>query len=238
MARTETAGNLITRAKERADMENSNFISDAEWYRSLNVWTARLWNLLVKADPDRYTRAQTLAADGSTVYDCAADYMGTVRVDYQTDSSQSIWVEIPRLYGTEENRLIQDQSDYPRGYTFRYNATTPSTQQITILPPSSYAMRHLYIVAPPSYATDGTDSAELVMGISGFEEYVVIGMAIDARIKEESSVVQLRQSQADITAHLEEAAENRSVSDAGHVTDVRSSGYIDAAGIRWGRRDF
>lgn len=218
-------------------MENSNFVSAAEWYRSLNVWTAKLWNHLVKVDPDRYTREQALAP-GSQDYDCPADYYGTVRVDYISDANQGIYVEIPRLYGTEENRIVQTQADYPQGYTFRYNAATPSTQSIRILPTSQYAMRHLYTVAPPSYATDGTDSAELVIGIAGFEEFIVIGMAIDARIKEESSVVQLRQSMGEMVQHLEEMAENRSVSDAGHVTDSNTPGYLDAAGIRWGRRDF
>jgi hypothetical protein len=235
MARTETAGNLITRAKERADMENSNFISDAEWYRSLNVWTAKLWNKLVKADPDRYTREETFTADGSTQdFSVAADYYGTVGVDYISDSSEGIYVPLPRLYGEEEHRIMQLQSSTPVGYTFRYNSTTPSTQLIRILPTPDEDVRHRYIVAPPSYATDGTDSAELVIGVAGFEEYVVIGMAIDARIKEESSVVQLRHSLAEMDAHLEEAAENRSIDSAGHVHDSRKSFYLDAASRRWG----
>lgn len=235
MSRTETAANLITRAKERADMENSNFVSEAEWYRSLNVRSAQLWNHLVKADPDRYTAEQSLAA-GSSDYDCPANYYGTVGVDYISDANQGLYIEIPRLFGTEENRILQTQSDIPRGYTFRYNAATPSTQQIRILPPSTYALRHRYIVAPPSYTT--ADGAELVIGIAGFEEYIVIGMAIDARIKEESSVVQLRQSMLEITQHLEEMAENRSIAESGHVTQTRSGEYFDVAGIRWGGRDY
>ena len=237
MSRTETTADIIQRAKEAADMDNSNFIKAAEWYRMLNVHTAILWNLLLKADPDRYTREQSLTA-GSQDYDCPADYYGTVRVEYIADGTQGIYVPIPRLFGQEETRVVQTQADYPVGYTFRYNAATPSTQTLRILPTSSQAMRHLYTVAPPKYATDGTDSAELVIGIAGFEEHVVLGMAIQARIKEESSVVQLRESQAMITAHVEEMIENRSISEAGHVTSVRDTGYSDPASIRWGGRDY
>ena len=104
-------------------------------------------------------------------------------------------------------------------------------------PSASYTYRHRYVVAPPKYATDGTDASELVSGIAGFEEYVVIGMAIDARIKEESSVVQLRQSLAEMQMHLEEMAENRAIHDAGHVVDSRRAGvygmWTDPASIRW-----
>ena len=236
MARTETAGNLITRAKERSDMENSNFISDAEWYRSLNVWTAKLWNLLVKADPDRYTVEETFTADGTTIdFEVAANYYGTVGVDYISNATDGLYVPLPRLVGEEEHRILQTaNTGYPVGYTFRYNAVTPSTQLVRVLPATSYNCRHRYIVAPPTYATDGTDSAELVIGVAGLEEYIVIGMAIDARIKEESSVVQLRQSLAEMTQHLEEAAENRSIDSAGHVHDSRKRGYYDPASYRWG----
>jgi hypothetical protein len=240
MARTETAGNLITRAKERADMENSNFISTAEWYRSLNVWTAQLWNHLVKVDPDRYTREQTLTATGSTQdFEVADDYYGTVGIDYISDAAEGIYVPIPRLYGEEETRIVQNDSNgYPVGYTYRYNVSDPSVPLIRILPTTSYNCRHRYIVTAPEYATDGTDSESKVIGISGFEEFVVIGMAIDARIKEESSVVQLRESHAQMLKHLEEMAENRSIDSAGHVHDSRRAGWIDPASYRWGTTDY
>ncbi len=235
MSRTETAGNLVARAKYYADMENSNFVTDAQWYHGLNAWSARLWSKLIKVDPDRYTREQSLAA-GSTDYDTPADYYGTVRVDYISDATQGVYVEIPRLYGAEENRIVQTQANFPQGYTFRYNASAPSTQIIRILPVSEYAMRHLYTVAPPKYATDGTGSAEQIIGIAGFEEYIPVGMAIDAKIREQSSVTELRNQLAEYDAIIDEMAENRSITDAGHVTDTRPAGYyIDSAGIRWAR---
>jgi hypothetical protein len=228
MARTETTANLITRATERADMENSNFISSAEKYRLLNTWTAKLWSKLVKIDPDRYTAEQTFTGDGSTQdFSVSSDYYGTIGVDYVSDSTQGIYVPLPRLFGSDESRIAQSTPSEPVGYTFRYNTSTPSTQLVRVLPTmdSSSTCRHRYIVAPPKYATDGTDSAETVIGVAGFEEYIVIGMAIDMRIKEESSVVQLRQSLAEMEMHLEEMAENRAADSAGHVHDSRGSEY-------------
>ena len=237
MSRTESAANLITRAKERADMENNNFVSDPEWYRSLNVWTAKLWNQLVKADPDRYTRYETLTASGTTTdFSMPTDYYGTVTLAYVSSATDGLYVPIDRLYGEDQYTLLHEQANVPTGYTFVYNATTPSTPLLRILPPPDRNLRHGYLVAPPKYATDGTDANEEIAGIAGLEEYVVIGMAIDARIKEQSSVVQLRQSQAEMIQHLEEAAENRSIDSAGHVHDSRKNGYIDPASQRWGVR--
>lgn len=237
MARTETLGNLVTRAKESADMENSSFIADAEWYRLANTWTARLWNKLAKADPDRYTTEQTLTGTGAAQdFDTASDYMGTVGVDYAIDNSQGIYTPIPRLFGEEETRIAQDEAGPPIGYTFRYNTVTPSTQLIRILPTPDTAttLRHRYLVAPPKYATDGTDSAVLVIGIAGFEEFVVVGMARDARRKEESNVAQHNVALAEMTAEIEEIAESRSIDSAGHVHDVRRPQFLDAASRRYG----
>ena len=237
MGRAETCSNLITRAKERADMENDNFISSAEWYRMLNTWTAKLWNHLVKIDPERYQREQTINPVASTSdYEVPADYYGTLGIDWISDNSQEVYVEIKRLFGSEINRYAYTTDTISRGYTYVYNNADPTTPLIRLIPTpgTSWNYRHRYIVAPPKFAVDGTDSGELVPGIAGFEEYVVIGMAIDARIKEESSVVQLRQSLAEMQMHLEEMAENRAAHDAGHVVDVHRHGeWVDPAGIRW-----
>lgn len=240
MPRTETVANMLTRAKERADMENSSFISDEEWLRLLNVWTAQLWNHLVKADPDRYTLEQTLTGDGSTQdFAVPDDYYGTVGVDYISDSSEGIYIPLPRLFADEITSIQSITPNIPYGYTYRYNTTTPSSPLLRILPiPESGAdCRHRYIVAPIVYPTVLSQASGMfVAGIAGFEEFVVIGMAIDARIKEESSVVQLRQSLAEMTAHLEEMAENRSAATAGHVTEHREGLLIDSASFRWASR--
>jgi len=214
-------------------MENSNFVSSAEWYRSLNTWNKRLWNKLVKADPDRYTKEQTLTASGSTKdFDAPADYYGTVGIAYASDGTQGLYIPIDRLFGDEEYKLLQNEPSTPVGYTFRHNDATPTTPTIRILPPPDKNCIHRYVVAPVTLATDGTDSAELIAGISGFEEFIVIGMAIDAKIKEGSSVVQLRQSMAELTQEIDEMAENRSIDSAGHVHDTRKTGHFDPAGVR------
>lgn len=232
----------MVRARERADMVNNNFISDAELRRLINTWTAKLWNHLVKVSPERYVRDQTLTADGATQdFDVPADYYGTYGIENIVDSGQSIYEPLHRLVGDEELLIANSTgSGIAIGYTFRYNNTTPTTQLIRIIPtPTTYDIRHRYIVHPPEYATNGDDDAVEVIGIAGFEEYVIIGCAIDMRIKEESSVVQLRQSQGEIEQHLYEMAENREIDNAGHVHDVRGAGrdsYYDGASYRWARR--
>ena len=130
---------------------------------------------------------------------------------------------------------MQTQASVPAGYTFRYNATTPSTPIVRILPPPDGNCRHRYTVAPATLATDGTDSAVLIAGIAGFEEFIVIGMAIDAKIKEQSSVVQLRESMAEINKELDEMIENRSIDSAGHVHTTRSidDEFYDPASRRY-----
>jgi len=240
MPRSATALDILIQAKQRADMENSAFITDVEWYNLLNNWTARLWNKLLLIDPDRYTTEQTLIGDGVTRdFVVNPDYYGTAGVDYQTMQTQGVYVPLPRLVGEEEHRLQQTVPSIPLGYSFRYNPSTPSVPVIRLIPTpdSSSICRHRYTVAPPKYATDGTDGGLPVICIAGFEDYIILGMAIDARIKEESSVVQLRKSMQALDYDLDAAAEARSIDDAGHVHDSRKNYYIDPASYRWGRYD-
>lgn len=227
MSQTETVANIVTRATERADMENSNFISAAEKRRLLNVWTKKLHSKLVKIDPERFVREQTLTGDGSTYdFSVAADYYGTVGIDYVSDQNEGIYVPLPRLFGDTETKVSQTYSGVPLGYTFRYNNTTPSTELIRLMPTpdSSTLVRHRYIVTPPTYATDGTDDAELVWAVAGYEEYVVLGMARDMLRKEKSSTTEIERDLAEFDQYFTEAAENRTIDSAGYVIDVRSEG--------------
>lgn len=227
---------MITRAKEASDMENTGFISEAEWYRKLNASVCALWDLLVKADPERYVREQTFTGDGSTVdFSVAADYYGTVDIYYISDATQGIYEPLPRLAGREQAMMPKTPASIPRGWTYRYNVSAPETPLIRLLPTpdSTSDCLHLYVVAPPSYATDGSDSAVTLDGIAGWEEFVVLDMAISAGSKEQASTQALERKQMEIKTRIEEMAENRTIGDAGHVIDVTQTGYIDPAGIRY-----
>lgn len=238
MARTETLANMLDRCKRRVHMENSNFVSNEEWYEYINEGLSDLHDRLVKADPERFIREQTLTGDGRTSdFSTSSDYYGTYSVEYISDSSQGVYCPIKRLLGDEITVVPTTPASRPSGYTFVYNNSAPETDLVRIIPTpdSSTTLRHRYVVCAQSFATDGTDSAEVINGINGWEEYIIVYAGINARTKEESSTVTLERKLERLQARLEEMAENRSVADAGHVIDVRnreSIAGLDPASVR------
>lgn len=220
MARTVTLSAIRTRCKERADMENSNFISDAEWNRMIDQAHTDLWDELVLADPERYAAYQTLTGDGSTTdFACASDYYGTIRVDWRVDNSDGIYEEVPRVFGAEANRFNHSDSGVPSGWHPVYNTSTPTTPMIRILPPpeNGDTLRHVYTVAPSTLS----DDADTLDGVSGWEEYVVLKVVIRALNKEESNTAPHERDLAAMQVRLESMKEARSINQAGRVIDTR-----------------
>lgn len=220
MARTFTLANLRTAAKERADMESTAFIADAEWDRYLSSSYTALYDMLVKAQPDFYMHSETLTGvSGTSDYDLAANYYGTVSIDY-FDSGTNTYRELRYIQGTERNDYSYDSGNGPSiGYHFVYNNTTPSDYMVRLLPSpaTGESYRHLYIVAP----ADLTDDADVVDGVAGWEEIIILEAAIKALSKEESPTGALERQLDRIYRRVEEMVENRTMGQAGHVTDAR-----------------
>ncbi len=225
MARTFTLAQLRTRVRERADMENSEFCSDAEINRYISASHAELYDILVNADPERYMREQTITGDGSTKdFAVASDYYGTIGVDYLIDTGQH--VELRRAFGREINRFHHTVSSQGLVWHPIYNTTTPTTPMLRILPPpESGTYRHRYTVSPSDLTTD----ADIVDGVSGWEEYIVLDAAMKCLEKEESPTGALERKKLALVQRIEIMAESRNLAEAGHVIDVRREELFDPA---------
>ena len=222
MARTFTAGTLRTRIRERADMESSSFVSDAEMLRYISASYTELYDQLVRSEPDRYRIEQTFTGDGSTtkfavVATSTAPYYGTLDVAYNTDYGGRI--SLRRAHGAELNQFRSNQTGIAQVWAPVYNTTTPTTEKIELLPTpnSGDTYTHTYIVAP----ADLTTASDVVNGISGWEEYIVIDCAIKCRIKEESPTGDLERALARFTDRLQIMRHNRAAAEAGRIIDSR-----------------
>ena len=228
MARTFTLATLRTRAKDRADMKNSTFVTDAEWGRYISASYTELYDKLVKADPDRFYKEQSLSGDGTTKdFAAASDYYGTIGVDYQASATDGVWFALTRIAGDERNFYPQASSGIPQVYQFIYNTAAPTTPMIRIspVPENGAVMRHCYIVAPADLSSDG----DIVDGISGWEEYIIVCAAIKALAKEESSTVPLERELARLDARIDEMIENRSAGSAGRIVSRNCDRLLDPA---------
>ena len=76
MANLVALSELRTRAKYRANMENSSFVTDSEWATYINTNLRAIYDVLVmSAGPDYYRSTTTIAAVAGTVnYSLPADF--------------------------------------------------------------------------------------------------------------------------------------------------------------------
>lgn len=82
MARSRTLVNLRTDVRQRANLENSTFVTDAELNEYINQSIAELYDLLVQAQGhDYYLTSYTFnTADGTTDYTLPADFYQVISV--------------------------------------------------------------------------------------------------------------------------------------------------------------
>jgi len=218
MPRTFTAGDIRTRVRERADMENSTFISDVELLRYVSASYTELYDQLVNSDPERFLREETFTGDGTTKdFAVATDYYGTIRIDFE--ETDGLRLPLKRIFGEESSRFNHTDATVAVGWHPIHNVSTPTTQMLRLLPTpeSGGTYVHSYIVAP----ADLTSAATAIDGVSGWEEFIVIDAAIKCRTKEETPVGDLERALARFTERLEIMRNARSAAQTGRVINTR-----------------
>lgn len=194
MARSFTVQQIMDRCRRRADMENSNFISDAELVDLITESFAELYDVLVGAFQNYFIATDTITlTNGTSLYDLPDDFYKSVTVDLQNGSRYDSLFPFDEA---ERNSVLQTSSSIP-------NAT----------------VRLRYIPAPPVFelADVATDTID---GRAGWETLLVTTVAIFMLQKEESDTSALeRRKQAEL-ARITSMAQNRDVTNPGTVTDV------------------
>ena len=114
---------LKTRVRERADMENSNFISDSELTSIINQSLFELYDLLIGAYDDYFIAEPILfslaGGEASSSYPLPADFYKLRGIDFNLDGDR--WVDLGSFNFKERNR--QDglvRSIYFRAYNLKY----------------------------------------------------------------------------------------------------------------------
>jgi hypothetical protein len=203
MARNYTIAQLITRAKERADMESTTFVDDTEWQGYINNGYAELVDLLIDARIHQFeTTATITTAAGTASYAVPADHYRTLAVDYLLNSTT--YIEVPQLMFEERNNYQASVGGGAYGWRL-----VGENVVLYPTPQSVQTYRHTYIPAPADISAVST--ATNVNGIAGWEEYIVIYAALQARLKEEDheSAGELRERLQAMESRIEAMGHHR-----------------------------
>ena len=202
-------------AKQRADMENSSFISDAEWTTMINGSYGELYDLITVQFEDYYlAEPLSFTLTNQNTKDLPADFYKLRGLDV-LDGSR--WSNVREFNFGERNRF----SGVVSGFYGRQKTYRVMGQKIYLLPEIDPAGQYRLWYIPRIKKL--VSEADLMGDVLDFEEYVVVDSAIKALIKEESDPSALMKQKADMASRVITMAADRSVDQPERVTDVSGS---------------
>jgi hypothetical protein len=217
-------GQVRLLSQQEADMVGSNFVSLPEWNTYINQSYFELYDLLVTSFEDYYAKNNQLTTDGSTQYTLPDDFYKLLGVDIGLSSSANARVTLRKFDFIERNRYVypQIQSTYLGVFNLRYRLVG-NTLYFIPTPQSGQTITYWYIPRMTQLLKD----SDMLDGISGWTEYVVVDAAIKALTKEESDPSALMARKMALKQRIEETAMNRDVGQPDTISDISISN-------RWG----
>jgi len=216
---TFTESDLRTRARRRADMENSSFVSDAEIQDYLNSSISELHDFMVKSFEDYFVSEQAysvpIATGGANLPD---DFYKALGVDYNSGGITSSL----KAYSFSERNV------YNTPYAVIDRLAEPMYKvegnKIKLIPNNSQSGSITLYYVPQATQFSSTVT-EIENVIPGFEEYVVVATAIRMLMKEEADTKQLELEKGQLASRIIRAISPRDVSGSFSIRDVRKGRY-------------
>ena len=210
-----TLAQMRTKVRERADMQNSTFISDTELDGYINSSYAELYDLIIdKHGEDYYISSQNYTSSaGQTTFSLPADFYKLRGVDLNIGSNS---ITLKKFEFAERNRF-NNLVVYADGEC-RYRLRGSNL----ILTPALGTSRQLtlWYIPKPATLVSGSDAID---GINGFEEYVVVDAAIKCRSKEESDIQDLVYMKQSLLMRIEKMADARDANEPSRIVDTEIS---------------
>jgi len=224
---TFTEADLRTRARRRADMENSSFVTDAEVQDYLNSSIAELHDFMVKSYEDYFVSEQVynvpLATGGINLPD---DFYKALGVDYSsggvTSTLRAFSFSERNIYNTPVaviDRLAQPMYKI-EGSKLKLIPTNSQTGTITLF----------YVPVPTQFSTTVT---EIETVIPGYEEFVVVATAIRMLMKEESDIGPLAAERQLLENRIIRALAPRDASGSFAIRDIRKGRFRNTFIVRY-----
>jgi len=232
MARTRTLTNLIADVRLRADIVDSNVLTDADITRFLNESITDLYDLLIlHQGQEFFLKTSTLnTVNGTDTYNLPSDFflLRGVDIDFGGGSPWPIrpYSFADRYYGRSSNGTGVTGWSYTGDVFYRTYGTAdvdPANgfsykMRFTPVPDGVHEVTMWYIPHAPEMV-NGTDIWD---GFNGWEEYAVVDSAIKCVEKQELDTAALQVRLVRLTKRIEALANHR---DAGFPERVQIVEY-------------
>lgn len=233
MANTLQLSDLITAVRQRADMVNSQFVTDTELTSYINQSYQELYDLLVQKYGDDYFVAPpvTFTTDGTsqlyplpngTLYSSAPAFQKLLGVDLQmSPGSAGSYVTIKPFMFAERNRYSTPNFQSFYGVTNMRYRLQGNNLWLTPVPAAGQTIQ-LWYIPQLSPLVNGTDTAP---NLGGWLEYVIVDAAIKCMQKEESDCSVLMAQKSALILRIESASEGRDAGNPQTVSETRSADF-------------
>lgn len=204
MADTITLATIRTESRQRADMENSEFITDSELNTFINQSYAELYDLLVSRFEDYYTTSTTFTLSaGSNTYALPSDFYKLRGLDYA--SSGTNYIPVYKYNFSDRNRRNRSVNRLiGRQFDIRYRILGNT---LTMTPEDGAAGNYRLWYTPR--ITRLSSDSDTLDSVNGWHEYVVVDAARKMLLKEESSTTALDREKQALIERIEAMAANR-----------------------------
>lgn len=221
MADNITLAELKRRARERADMENSEFISDSELTSYINTAYLALYDILVSRFEFYYTKQlEFTIPQNEAEFLVPNDFYKLDGLDFKLGAGQDGWTTVTKWNFKERNRnrsllRLDYRNVNPRQYRLIAN-------KIDIQPKDRAAGDYRLFYTPR--ATRLANDSDTVDAVNGWEDYIVLVAAMKMLAKEESDISAIVLEIRDIEDRIEAMSQNRD-DEPERVTDMNPFGW-------------
>lgn len=206
---------LRTQSRQRADMENSQFVSDSELNSYINKSIAELHDLLISCyDSDYYMVEYPFQTTVNvTNYALPADFYKLRGVDLKLQGQD--YYSVRPFNFNERNRNLDLQWGLIGGPSIRYRMIG-SNMVFSPKPDGAYDCRLWYTPTATVLVTDSSELADL----NQYSEYVIVDAAIKMMQKEESDVSVLMAQKQALASRIVSMAQNRDAGQPESISDI------------------
>lgn len=212
---------IRNRAKQHADMVGSRFVTDEEWNSNIVASYFELYDLLVTTFEEYYVASPySITTDGSTQYTLPADFYKLLGVDLGLGTGSAGWVTLKKFNFISRNQYVYPSMPATLAGPFSLQYRIVGNTIFMVPPPSSGSTIRLWYVPKLTQPIADTD---ILSGVSGWTEYVIVDAAIKGMVKEESDPSALMAQKMALLKRIEDSANNRDEGQAETISDVRSN---------------
>jgi hypothetical protein len=207
---------LKTQSRYKADMSESDFVTDAELTTYINSSIAELHDLLVSINgADYFLSSANIVATGLVdSFALPSTFYKLRGVDAKINNND--WCTLKPFNFNERNRATT--LNYGSFNNTRYRVQG-SKIFFSPLPDANVTFRVWFTPLAEKLDTDSDELSDL----NQYAEYVTVDAAIKMLQKEESDVSVLMAQKAQLKRRIEESAQNRDSAEGISVTDVYAS---------------